>query len=92
MTATVLIGNSDNKLSQGEWAHYVAHVDVTMREWSTQVHFFGGPATYDPWQTACWVCEIDAARVPELTEELTQIRITFRQDSAAMLLGDTVFV
>ena len=88
-TLTVQIGNSDNKLSQQEWAHFVAAVRKIIGDWSCRIHFQGGSDWDAPWQNACWVCEVDHTGKDELIKRLSNCRKTFRQESIALTWGDT---
>ena len=40
MTVTIQIGNSDNKLTQEEWADFVSAVSNAVSESEARVHFF----------------------------------------------------
>ncbi len=92
ITVSVQIGNSDNKLTQSEWAHYCAAIREVMRE-SSRVIFFSGGSDWDaPWQNACWVASVDAEKMQELKRQLRQVRESFRQDSVAMVCGPTHFI
>ncbi len=92
ITVSVQIGNSDNKLTQREWAHYCAAISEVMRE-SSRVIFFNGGSDWDaPWQNACWVASVDAEKMQELKQQLRQVRESFRQDSVAIVCGPTHFI
>jgi hypothetical protein len=91
-TVVVLIGNSDGKLAQYEWAEFAAQMDTVIGRSATKVHFEGGSAWDAPRQNACWVAEVPADRINALLTEVTEVGRTWRQESAAVLTGDTVFV
>ena len=90
-TATIQIGNTDNKLTQQEWSQFVEEMnkDISMLE----IHFSGFSLPDKPWQNACWVfCAseviIDTLRktiLPSLCKE-------FKHESIALTVGDTEFV
>ncbi len=87
----ILIGNSDNKLTQSEWAHYCAAVRNAVERHAFEVHFSGGSDWDAPWQNACWVIKpLDCC--DELEKELENIRKSFRQDSIAIMYGETKFI
>lgn len=88
-TLTVQIGNSDNKLTQTEWAHFVAEVKKIIRNLSCRIHFQGGSDWDAPWQNACWVCDVDKVAKRELVLQLSNCRKSFRQESIALTWGDT---
>lgn len=92
ITATVLISNSDNKLTQNEWAHFVEAMNQAIREVCIRVHFFGGAHPFDPWQNACWVVEIKVEVRDALDSRIRRARESYRQDSAAVIYGETKFI
>jgi hypothetical protein len=91
-TIVVQIGNSDNKLRQAEWAHFVQRVGDLVREHADTIHFFGGPENWAAWQKVCWVFDCDESRLADLKARLTTVRKEFQQDSAAITHGETEFV
>ena len=91
-TVVVLIGNSDGKLAQHEWAEFAAEMDKVVDRSATKVHFKGGSAWDAPRQNACWVAEVPLDRIEGMLTEIAQVRRTWRQESAAVLTGDTMFV
>ena len=91
-TVVVLIGNSDGKLAQHEWAEFAAQMHTVIGRRTTKVHFKGGSAWDAPRQNACWVAEVPADRIEAMLSEVAEVRRTWRQESAAVLTGDTVFV
>ena len=91
-TICILIGNSDNKLTQNEWAHFVEHMKQTLERIVYRVHFFGGSETYAPWQNCCWVCQIAPHRIDELKADVSRCRGMFQQESVAVLVGETAFI
>jgi len=92
ITMVVLIGNSDNKLTQSEWAHYVEAMRLVIERACYIVHFFGGSSTYAPWQNVCWTIEINIANVDILKFDITNIRRSYKQDSVAVMTGVTEFI
>ena len=91
LTITVLIGNSDNKLSQAEWAEFYAHVDDAVNEHAKSVQFSGASNGAAPWQNACWVAVIDGGD-PDINHRLAVLAQNYRQDSIAVVPGHTYFV
>ena len=91
-TVTILIGNSDDKLSQKEWAEFVRTVSMYLTgvaDWQ-----FSGISHGDAeWQNACWVVlfhtEDDFNRVKKL---ISKLRNEFHQDSIAWIEGYTEFL
>ena len=90
-TIVIQIGNSDNKLTQCMWAHYVEYMRAAIANIVYRMHFQGGSCFDAPWQNACWVCEVDIARIDDLKAAVTHCRKQFEQDSAAVTTGETEF-
>jgi hypothetical protein len=91
-TVVVQIGNSDNKLTQSEWAHFAAYIDGVISRNVLNIHFKGGSDWDAPWQNACWVAEIHQDGVADLRRQLAQERANWKQDSVAIVVGDTELV
>ena len=91
-TLIICIGNSDNKLTQLEWAAFCDVVGRAVRHEVVKIHFKGGTNYDSQYQTACWVCEIPEENIATLRDHLTSIRINYNQDSIAIVIGDTEFV
>lgn len=91
-TVSIQIGNSDNKLTQQEWADYCTHVHRTINDTCTTIHYNGGSNWNAPWQNACWVAEIPTNKLPTLKQQLTHTRTTYHQDSIAIINGTTEFI
>lgn len=92
LTASILIGNTDNRLTQLEWANFVLQTKAHTEAHAHRVHFFGAPPNYEVWQNACWVIELHDDKLEQLKEGLTAIRKKFRQDSVALLTSQTQFI
>ncbi len=94
ITITVQIGNSDNKLSQGEWSHFCHYTADTIEAHAERVHFAGFSHPADPWQNAAWVFVpyTHDDKLEELKRELSYICTSFKQDSIAWTEGETEFV
>lgn len=84
MIVYVSIGNSDDKLTQREWATFWEFTCAAVHRWAAQVHGEWLSAPADPYQNACWCIEIDD-ETAELTlkPELIHLAGEFRQDSIA---------
>lgn len=92
MTVTIQIGNSDDKLSQSEWSHYVCYMRVVVEEYATKVHFSGLSDGDAPWQNACWVIEPIEDDISDLVIDIRRVRKMFRQESMAITVGTTRMV
>lgn len=98
-TAIICIGNSDHKLTQIEWSEYVKDIDTFVDRWRFNVYFRGFPESAARWQNACWV--LDARNLfgepvglagDIFRSELGRIAKRYKQDSIALVLGDSSMV
>ena len=92
VSAAVLIGNSDDKLSQCEWALFCAYVQGAVDQFSEAVHFGGFTSPAARYQTACFVAEFTQERLEYLKANLAEYAEEFRQDSVAVVVGETQFI
>lgn len=92
-TLVIQIGNTDNKLTQKEWAWFCEAVKDTIRKAGFAVHFYGNSPGDALWQNAAWVVDGDpqSAR-EEFANDLRRIALAFRQDSIAVTVGETKFL
>lgn len=91
-TIIISIGNSDNKLSQEEWANFVAEVNLAITDYQDGRYFFGGSSNWERWQNACWWVECQDENSHMLKGRLTAIRRKYSQDSIAWLSGEVEFI
>lgn len=90
-TACIQIGNSDDKLTQREWADFCKKLRVVC-ELHGEVHF-AAPAPGDaPWQNYCIVVAGENAEIAQLKNEVRTLRGAFKQESAAWVEGVSDFV
>ena len=82
-TVAVLIGNSDDKLSQAEWAQFVRSVLDTVCGSADKVHFEGHTPQASPRQSVAVVFEISTDKRHQLQRDLKDIKREFRQDFIA---------
>lgn len=88
-TLTVQIGNSDGKLTQNEWAHFIESIRKVISDHAYQIHFQGGSDWDAPWQNACWVCEVAPKFRDSLIQKLCHTKNAYRQESIALTWGET---
>ena len=88
----VTIGNTDNKLTQHEWAKFVRAMGEMLQCYETARHFFGGSATYDSWQNVSWLCMVNDAQLTEIKANIRNLCDLYQQDSAFVLAGMGEFV
>ncbi len=91
-TITIQIGNSDDKLSQSEWASFVMMMRTQILDHCDSVHFFGAPANWEAWQNVAWVFTCDYKKVSSLKTAVATVRAEFHQDSVAWTEGETQFI
>lgn len=89
-TVTLQIGNSDDKLSQKEWNHFVKEVQCLIEKHTREQHFFGGSPNWYPWQNVAWVFVCD--NLQPLKDALESTRKIFKQESVAWTVGETEFI
>lgn len=92
ITVCVAIGNSDDKLTQREWAEYVADVGHSVRLYAQQVHADWRSDSAARWQNAGWLFELDDVEAGALKLVLAREARAYRQDSIAWLEGGTQFI
>lgn len=91
-TVAVLIGNSDDKLSQAEWSQFVRSVLDTVCGSADKVHFEGHTPQISVRQSAAIVFEISTDKRHQLQRDLKDIKREFRQDFIAWVEGTTLFL
>ena len=88
-SVAVLIGNSDNKLSQEQWCCYTGKMRETIAYWFKEIHFVGGSSFDSKFQNACYVGTIETSRKRSFLDVVGDVRDEFYQDSAAVIFGQT---
>ena len=88
MHAVVSVGNTDNKLTQQEWAQFVDEIRIVIARYRDHVHFFGGPSNWQPWQNVACIVEIAPIDVGDFKLELIDVRKKYGQDSIFVMTGD----
>lgn len=90
-SVAIMAGNSDNMLTQQEWATFVDQLDTLVRfRANATVHFFGGPPTTASRQNVCWVVELHHLEWERLKPALATLRAAFRQESLAVVESPAV--
>lgn len=104
ITVYISIGNSDDKLTQQEWAAYFSITARVVQGLADGVHgqWVSEPAS--AWQNACWCIEIDPNReivnkhgattgvADWLRIRLGELAAEYRQDSIAWATARTEFI
>ncbi|MBK8113295.1 MAG: hypothetical protein IPK44_01600 [Candidatus Accumulibacter sp.] len=91
-TVVIQIGNSDDRLTQGEWSSFFVEIDRCLQSGSRAVHFRGTSEGTAPWQNACLVVSVEDGNVQKLLAEVAIIRETYLQDSVAALVGNVEMI
>lgn len=89
----VAIGNSDDKLTQVEWANYYANVNEAIDEAANVVHGRWMSDPTSPWQNASWCFQpLNPEAETELRRRLALAARAFRQGSIAWTAGMSEFI
>lgn len=98
-TILIVIGNSDDKLTQQRWADFIRDVEelITSLEAYAGVTVHGRWHAYPgtPWQNASWLLQVDGAMLPHteyLRDDLRILCARYEQDSIAWVTGETEFI
>ena len=92
ITATIILGNSDNKLTQVQWAEFVSEIKEVLEDYFCIFEFFGGSPNYMNWQNVCWVIRFQDYCLLGLKDDIKRVREGFRQDSVAWIVGEPEFI
>lgn len=92
LTVYISIGNSDDKLTQFEWAEFYEATRLTLREHATRMHGAWMSLPNDPWQNACWCIEVPDDQAAELRKKLAALCPSYGQDSIAWAEAKTEFL
>lgn len=89
----IMIGNSDDKLTQEEWSGFCEGLNVAiLATTKTGVYFSGASSPFSRWQNACVVVELSAQQEQELKLRLISLKHKYEQDSIAIIAGETQFI
>jgi hypothetical protein len=87
------IGNTDNKLTQQEWAAFVEDVEVVLEGMPLHGAWFSRPDA--PWQNACWLMDISqnsSMFISDMKARLVRLATRYNQDSIAWAEAETEFL
>jgi len=95
-TITVQIGNTDNKLSQRQWASFCNAVHRSIvyhtHDIVDAIHFSAPSVGWADWQNAAWVFSCADTEIDSLKSSLNAARLDYKQDSIAWTEGRTSFI
>jgi hypothetical protein len=91
MDAVIMIGNSDDKLSQRKWARFCIGLRLQMAGIG-KIHgqWFSLPASQ--WQNMALCVEFPDEALPEIEQMLADMAHVYEQGSIALLTGTTRFI
>jgi len=91
-TVSILIGNSDDKLSQQEWHEFVNTAKLIVLAHSKSVYFEGGSNNESKFQNFCFVASLENDRVYSIKNLFRSLADKYKQDSIAWVEGETEFI
>jgi len=91
-TVTVQIGNSDDKLTQSQWHHFVTSITARINADAHEIHFHACSNGSDPWQNSAWIFDISPVNIENLKDFLSRKCRNFNQDSITWTQGETEFI
>jgi hypothetical protein len=91
-TVYVTIGNSDDRLTQADWADFYQYVDAAVD--GIAAHIYGRWVSLPTarYQNACWALLLTADRREQLRRVLRRLARRYRQESIAWVEGDPTFL
>lgn len=90
---TIQIGNSDDKLSQRDWAAFIKQIRDAAEADGNLVHFAGGSNVDVSWQNYCICLETHSPETRDkLKSECVKIKKRFNQDFIAWTEGPVEFI
>jgi hypothetical protein len=92
ITVYISIGNSDDNLSQREWADFIHRVRSEISQVAERFHGEWYSAPDQAYQNACWCAVVNDAYAGPLKRELAAARGEFGQDSIAWAVAETEFI
>lgn len=87
---SILIGNTDQRLNLIDWSNYVKDCQLEIEKCCKEIYFFGGPENWSSFQNVCWVISLEKEN--ELEESLILIKEKYKQNSIALIYGETKFI
>jgi len=87
------IGNSDDKLSQAEWAEYVTEFRRILRNYAEEIHGEWYSAAESAYQNVCMAIVVLPEDIDKLRDKLTSLREDFEQNAIAWAVApETEFI
>lgn len=92
ITAIVLIGNSDNKLTQKDWHYFVSDIRTIIWIFEEEIHFIGSTEPFSEYQSGCFVFEMEKDQLEEFKNRLTLVKLRHKQNFIALIVGNTLLI
>jgi hypothetical protein len=92
ITVYVSIGNSDDKLTQADWALFWGEVQWVICSQAERIHGEWASVPWSPYQNACTAFEVKRERTGDLRDLLARVAAKYRQDSIAWAEAQTEFI
>lgn len=92
ITAIVLIGNTDNKLTQQEWSYFANDVRTLIWVFEQNTHFIGSSDPFSAYQSGCFVFEMQEERLEEFKHRLILFKQRYKQNFIALIVGNTQLI
>jgi len=92
ITAIVLIGNSDDKLTQKDWHYFVTDVRTIIWTFEKETHFIGSTEPFSQYQSACFVFEMEKNQLEAFKNKLVLVKLRHKQNFIALIVGNTQLI
>lgn len=92
VTVVVLIGNSDDKLSQLEWAKFIDDLDEAINQHRQKMYHAGYSEPKSMYQNTSRVFDMAVHEVMGLRTKLGILAKNYKQESIALVIGQTELV
>lgn len=91
-TCVIAIGNTDNKLTQQQWAAYCADMEDFVDRYGTHTFAKTYAVSNSQYQNAVYVFSAEDDTVPFIRSRLSTAALSYGQESIALMVGDTEMV
>lgn len=88
----VSIGNSDNKLTQGQWARFCNDLEANVRNHAYRIYGVWHSLPNSTFQNMCIAFGVYDEEVQRLRRRLKDLATVYMQDSIAWFEGTTSFL
>jgi zona occludens toxin (predicted ATPase) len=92
ITVYVSIGNSDDKLTQRQWADFASDIDFIISDWAARILGRWVSDSVSEYQNACWGVQFFTKDIDTIKEALKEYRVKYNQDSIAWAVAETEFI